>query len=156
MDSSYAIFLVKWSKSLQASNQGSFIILPHLQNSSLCPLTSFIEMHKAYPVSDNATLFCIDQSPVTQVRAHSHLKKILCIIGLDPQFHNFHTFRRSGATLAFNRNINLQKIKDHGTWSSDSVYTYIVVDPLNAKGVTETFKKVLLNKVSHLGRIIYV
>ena len=141
VDSSYAIVLVKWSKTLQASNQGSFIILPRLQNSLLCPLTSFIEMHKAYPVSDNSPLFCIDQSPVTQVRARSHLKKILSIIGLDPQFHNFHTFRRSGATLAFNQNIDLQKIKDHGTWSSDSVYTYIVADPLNAKGVAETFKK---------------
>ena len=136
------IVLVKWSKTLQASNQGSFIILPKLNNLLLCPFVNFKKMHHSYPVSENQPLFCIDTLPITQVKARSHLKKILHLMGLDPSYHNFHTFRRSGATLAFNQNIDLQRIKDHGTWSSDSVYTYIVADPLHANGVAETFKKI--------------
>ena len=67
-------------------------------------------MHcKAYPVSDNATYAALTL-PVPQVRVRSHLREVMCMLGLDPQFHNFHTFRRSGATLAFNQNIDLQKI----------------------------------------------
>ena len=74
-------------------------------------------MHKAYPTSINVPLFSIDCLPVTQVKVPSHLSKTLCMLGLDSQFHNFHTFRRSRSTLAFNQNIDLQKIKDHGTFS---------------------------------------
>ena len=139
------IVLVKWSKTLQASNQGSFILLPQLHNQSLCPVTNFLNMQKIYPALDNDPLFCIERIPITQVRARSHLKKILHRLGLDPEYHNFHTFRRSGATLAFNQNIDLQRIKDHGTWSSDSVYTYIVSDPSNTDGVAETFRRVFAN-----------
>ena len=100
-------------------------------------------MQKAYPANDNDPLFCIPGSPVTQVQAWAHLKKILNMLHLDLNFYNFHTFRRSGATLAFNQNTDLQKIKDHGTWSSYSVYTYIIADPLNANGVAQTFCRLL-------------
>ena len=139
------IVLVKWSKTLQASNQGSFILLPQLDNQSLCPVTNFLSMQKIYPALDNDPLFCIERIPITQVRARSHLKKILHRLGLDPEYHNFQTFRQSWATLAFNQNIDLQRIKDHGTWSSDSVHTYIVSDPSNADGVAETFRRVFAN-----------
>ena len=139
------IVLVKWSKTLQASNQGSFIILPKLNNLLLCSFVNFKKMHHSYPVSENQPRFCIDNLPITQVKAWSQLKKILYLMRWDPSYHNFPTFRRSGATLAFNQNIDLQRIKDHGTWSSDSVYTYIVADPLHSNGVAEIFKKILAN-----------
>ena len=139
----YAIILVKWSKTLQASNQGSFIMIPQLGKSPLCPIKCLLEMQKAYPGNDNDPLFCIQGSPVTQVQARTHLKKILNMLHLDLNFHNFHTFRRSGATLAFNQNIEIQKIKNHGTWSSDCVYTYIIADPLHANGVAQTFRRLL-------------
>ena len=61
----YAIILLKWSKTLQASNQESFIMIPQLGKSPLCPVKSLMEMQKAYPANDNDSLFCIQGSPVT-------------------------------------------------------------------------------------------
>ena len=74
-------------------------------------------MQKAYPANENDPLFCIQESPVTWVQARAHLKKILKVL----HFHHFHTFGRSGATLAFNQNIDLKKIKakrqtDRSVW----------------------------------------
>ena len=37
----------------------------------------------------------------------------------------FHTFRRLGATFAFNNDVALQNIVKHGTWTSDCVWRYI-------------------------------
>ena len=51
-------------------------------------------MQKACPASDNNPLFCIQGTPVTQVQARAHLKKILNLLHLDLNFHNFHTSRR--------------------------------------------------------------
>ena len=53
----------------------------------------------------------------------------------------FHTFHRSGATLAYNLDINIEGIKRHGTWHSDSVNTYIVADPQRAVGVSNNFQQ---------------
>ena len=33
-------------------------------------------------------------------------------------------FRRSGASLAFNSNVDLDKIKQHGSWKSEAVCTH--------------------------------
>ena len=49
--------------------------------------------------------------------------------------------------MAFHQNTDVQKINDHGTWSSDSVYTYIIADPLNANGVAQTFCPLLASWV---------
>ena len=46
-------------------------------------------------------------------------------LGLNPSHFTFHSFRRSGATLAFNFHVPIQR---HGTWTSDCVYRYIQAD----------------------------
>ena len=96
-------------------------------------------------MSENQPLFCIDNLPITQVKARSHLKKILHLMGLDPSYHNFHTFRRSGATLAFNQNIDLQRIKDHGTWSSGADFTNELKPGFGLK-----FRTLVLNSVKNV------
>ena len=70
-----------------------------------------------------------------------HLKNILIDLNMDHTKFPFHTFRRSGAILAYNLDINMEEIKRHGTWRSDSVYTYIVADPQRAVGVANNFQK---------------
>ena len=48
-----AIVLIKWSKTLQNPDQGSYIIIPSLGLSPLCPVTAIKNMIKNYPIQEN-------------------------------------------------------------------------------------------------------
>ena len=97
-----AIVLVKWSKTLQNPDQGSYIIIPNLGRSPLCPVSAIQTMIKNYPMQDNQPMFVNSNGVVTQTQLRSHFRRVLLQINVDPSVHSFHTFRRSGATLAFN------------------------------------------------------
>ena len=140
LQSHQAVVILKWSKTMQATNQGSFIIIPRLDN-VLCPMLALKQMYVAYKSWSNGPLFVIDSLPVTDYQVRAHLAKVFDFLHIDKKFHSFHTFRRSGATLAYNLNVDIQKIQRHGTWSSDTVNTYIVNDPQIASGVAACFKK---------------
>ena len=99
-------------------------------------------MIQLYPASGNAPLFFNLNGVITQGQIRAHLVKVLQLLNLDPRSHTFHTFRRSGATLAYNNNVNIQHIQ-LGTWSSDAVNAYIVDDPLHSSSVTSTFQSLL-------------
>ena len=140
---SHAIVLIKWSKTLQSSTKGTFIIIPSLGNSPLCPVTALKAWLGSYSHSPSCPLFLLPSGSLTQSQVRTHLTKILTHLQLNPAIYSFHTFRRSGATLAFNSDVNIQKIKRHGTWSSDAVNAYIIEDPLHASGVAQSFQRLL-------------
>ena len=56
---------------MRATNQGSFIIIPRLDN-VLCPIMALKQMYVGYKSWANGPLFVTDSLPVTdyQVRAH--------------------------------------------------------------------------------------
>ena len=56
---------------------------------------------------------------------------------------SLHTFRRSGATLAFNSNVAIQSIQSHGTWTSECVWRYIVQDHNASQEVANSVKRLL-------------
>ena len=139
----FAIVLVKWSKTIQTANKATYIMIPNLGNSPLCPVRAVKSMCQILPLSSMAPLFCSENGVFTQSQVRSHLKKVLSVLNIDATTHSFHTFRRSGATLAFNSNVAIQHIKRQGTWSSEAVNHYIVSDPTNASVVANTFKHLL-------------
>ena len=140
---SHAIVLIKWSKTLQTSKKGTFIIMPTLGTSPLCPVTALKAWLRVYPHSPNSPLFSLPSGSLTQSQVRTHLAKVLTHLQLNPSVYIFHTFRRSGATLAFNSDVNIQKIRRHGTWSSDAVNAYIIKDPLHASGVAQSLQRLL-------------
>ena len=66
-----------------------------------------------------------DGSLLTQSLLRKRLATILRLMDLPLLGFGFHTFHRSGATLAFDSNIPLHNIKNHGVWNSDAVWSYI-------------------------------
>ena len=133
--------LVKWSKTLQATNQGSYIVLPCINNSHICPWHNFQVFTSMYPVGHNAPCFSTKKVIISESMMRKHLKQVLESIGLDPSIYTFHTFRRSGATLAHNLDIDMDHIKRHGTWRSDAVKTYIIDDPHRASAVASSMSR---------------
>ena len=136
------IVLVKWSKTLQATNQRSYIVLPKLKFEKLCPVFNFQQLFHLYPTHPNAPCFSWDNVIVSENMLRQHFKNILEILHLDTTVFSFHTFRRSGATLAYNSDISMENIHRHGTWKSHAVNSYSVEDPQGASGLARSLQKV--------------
>ena len=112
------IILLKWTKTLQNNNQARLLKLPYLKN-CLCPAKAVKECLKLVPGDNNAPIFQykIRNSwiPLTDSKVRQHLKNVLQMAGKPMDYVTFHSFRRSGASLAFNHNVPLQEIQRHGT-----------------------------------------
>ena len=93
-------------------------------------------------MSSDSSLFQISSRrgfvTLTDYRVRKALKSINVKLGLNPAFHTFHDFRRSGAMLAYNSHIPIQDIKCHGTWSSDCVWRYIQSDHSSGESLAAT------------------
>ena len=131
---------MKWSKTLQTINKGTYVIIPRLSNNVLCPVKALEMMFTENPAAKNAPLISHQSGILTQTQVRTHLSKILNWLQLDTKSFSFHTFRRSGATLAFNNNVSIQNIQRHGTWSSATVHRTIISDPAKASAVADSFK----------------
>ena len=142
-----AHILIKWSKTLQSKNQVRLLKIPSLTNSPLCPVSALKTLLLITPHGDNNPLFQIKYKQKWVPVTDSRLRRALAAILLSLQLHNskltFHSFRRSGATLAFNSSVPLQDIQSHGTWSSDCVWSYITQDHNVTDKVASTFQSLL-------------
>ena len=50
----------------------------------------------------------------------SFLKLVITNLGLNPSQYTFHMFPRSGASMAFDNNVQFENIKQHGNWQSEA------------------------------------
>ena len=98
-------------------------------------------MSRLYPVPKNFPCFASVGYCVSESMLRDHLRSIVTSMGLDPFAYTFHTFRRSGATLAHNLDISIENIKRHGTWQSNAVNSYIIDDPQRASAVAASLAR---------------
>ena len=138
----YAKVLIKWSKTIQNRDQVQCITLPKLKQSLISPHRALRTLFKLYPMSSTTSLFQIHTSrgliPLTDSRVRKALKSIDLVLGLNPTFHTFLDFRRSGATFAHASRVPIQDIKRHGTCSSDCVWRYIQSDHASGENLAST------------------
>ena len=126
-----AFIKLRWSKTLQVAQQPVYIPLPSIPSSHLCPVAAFRAMVARVPtLSSNSPLLLLPSSPgqtqvVTIPMLAQAFNSIIKALGLPPHTYSLHSLRRGGATLAFEAGVPVDCIKGHGTWSSQSVYTYI-------------------------------
>ena len=124
--------MVKWTKTLQNRDTVQVICLPKLKNSVICPFRALKALSKLYTMSATSSAFQIlgksGWQVLTDTKVRKCLKAVNVSLGLNPHFFTFHSFRRSGATFAYNAHVPIQQIKRHGTWSSECVWRYIQAD----------------------------
>ena len=77
---------------------------------------------------------------LTASRSRLTLKRAVRVMGLDPNPFEFHAFRRSGACLAFDQQVPIDKIKLHGHWHSEAIWAYLSCTPKSAASVASAFK----------------
>ena len=100
-----------------------------------------------YAPVDNEPLFQIMTPQGWRLLIDSRVRKTLAKLntklGYSPGYFTFHTFRHSGATMAYNSDIPIQKIKHHGSWTSECVWRYIHQDQTIGEHVASPFAVVL-------------
>ena len=138
---------VKWSKALPSGDQVRVITLPRLANKVICPYLALHAATQLYTPSSSEPLFQTQTGhhchPMTDSRVCKTLSRIIQLMGFPKGFYTFHSFRRSGATLAYQVQVPLSDIKDHGTWTSDCVWSYIQDKAHVGLGVAQAFQKMI-------------
>ena len=142
-----AHIIVKWEKNMQHRQASRVVQIPTLTNPSICPVSALRALLSHNKSTANAPLFATLQSgrliSLTDVKVRLALRKILLTMGLPSPYFTFHSFRRSGATLAFDSKVNMQDIKYHGGWRSDAIWRYIHSKSTAAGTVARTFQSQL-------------
>ena len=136
--------LVKWSKTMQTRESVKILKLPALSHSPLCPVMAVKNLLMLTPGHQDTPLFQIKNAkaqwvPLTDTQVRGHFTQVLNRLSLQDSGMSLHTFRRSGASLAFNANVSLQNIQSHGTWTSDCVWRYIIQDHNASQQVADAF-----------------
>ena len=134
---------IKWSKTLQFRNKVHIITLPKLKRSPLCPVKALKTAIKVYNPAPTESLFQLPSVgrwlPLIDSRIRKVLSNLNVKLGLPPNHYTFHSFRRSGATLAYNAHMPIQSIKHHGSWASDCVWSYIQQDNSHSAHIASSF-----------------
>ena len=122
-----ATIIINWSNTIQNRKDIRTISIPALGKSILCPIAAITNLLHTYPGSDNDPLFMIYNKQRLVVLTDSMArkqKKNSQTLNLHPHL-TFHTFRKVASTWAFHHGVPLEHIKNHGTWKSDAVWTYL-------------------------------
>ena len=139
--------ILKWSKTIQARDKVHLITLPRVRGSKLCPFNACRQAMALYSPDSNDPLFQYKINStwvvLTDTRIRKCLSKINVKMGLPKNYFTFHAFRRSGATLAYKSQVSVQRIKDHGSWASECVWTYIHKDHTDGEDIASTFARLL-------------
>ena len=119
---------LKWSKTNQTGRKEVFPLLRN-EGSVLCPVTAYERMLEVYPADVKSPVFLIEKygriKTVTYRQYQEKIKKLTAAIGLDAGDYTSHSFRRGGATNAFQSGVSASQIKRLGDWQSDAYLEYI-------------------------------
>ena len=109
--------VLKWTKTMQDCKSHHVIQLPTISNKYLCPVQALRALLRSRTLSPQDPLFASispPHRPIIDTHIRDVLKNILISRNISPSSHGFHTFRRSGATFAFDHSVPLQNIMSHG------------------------------------------
>ena len=141
-----AHLLLKWTKTLQDHRAHHIIQLPSIDNHFLCPVRALKALLTSRHLPPSSPLFANIHPPFTQIidtHIREALKTILQSLSIPLSGHGFHTFRRTGATLAFDDNVSLQNIMAHGLWRSSSVWSYLQNASVAPSIIPSTFASII-------------
>ena len=144
---SEAQLLLKWSKTIQYRDEYKMVTIPKLGVSPICPYRALRKIMALYNPGQNEPLFQVQTAAGWQVLTDTRIRKTLAKINLamdlPSNYYTFHAFRRSGASLAYDLDIPVKEIKEHGTWASECVWRYIRPAATAGDQVARVFKRTL-------------
>jgi integrase len=100
----YLSIHLRWTKTLQRYRQSARVKLYPIPNSPLCPIKAFRTLQRSYPVRPNDPFLSYRSSGQLFIISQSELRRVLKRLVSSLNFNShltFHSFRRSGGSLAY-------------------------------------------------------
>lgn len=124
------LLTIKWSKTIQYKERSYQLPLPYIQGHPLCPVTalhSLLSMGPSLPPSTPLFAFpnCTGVTVLTRHTFTDHLHQHLQGCGFDTAAYSGHSFRRGGASWAFDSGLPGELVQVLGDWKSDSYKLYL-------------------------------
>lgn len=125
---------IRWSKTIQFRERVVEISLPCIPSSKLCPTTAIahaFSFTKLTAASSQA--FNWVDKPLSNPRIFTYnmfvtkLRNHLTGMGLSPKSYVGHSFRRGGASFAYQSGVPIELIKALGDWHSDTILIYLTM-----------------------------
>ena len=142
---------LNWSKTVQFAQRKVCIPVSAIPGSTLCPVQAYRKLQTLVPCSYNMSPFCYydDKGCITTLSYTVfvvQLRQWLQQVGIKncSQFCT-HSFRRGGATFAFQCGVNPTLIKAQGDWASDCYLKYVSLSLQDKLLTTSSMANVIRN-----------
>lgn len=119
---------LKWSKTNQFGKRKHDIPLIRIPASPICPVLAFHNMQDLVPAPASAPAFLVPGSRnkvISYSLFQKCLRQLISETGRDPTPYSSHSFRRGGATWAFQSKVPGELIQLQGDWASDAYKVYL-------------------------------
>ena len=120
----------RWTKTLQAGGRVLVIPLVPMPGSPLCPVAAYCKMLQLVPAPPSSPAFVMPKSlsPVSYPTFQTVFRRLVAATGTPNIGFSTHSFRRGGATFAFQSGVPGELIQAQGDWASDCYKLYIRLD----------------------------
>ena len=154
-DSTGLLVLLKWSKTIQKGERHVLVPLVALPGSVLCPRTAYLNMVAGLPAQGSSPAFVYFNKgggvvTLTQTLFVAWLRLLLTRVGINPKGFSGHSFRRGGATCAFQAGVPGELVQLHGDWRSDAYLKYLSVPMQQRLQVTHQMRSFILDPVGRV------
>ena len=127
------VIYVRKTKTIQFGQR--VLVIPYAETPKkclLCPVSAMKSLLRCIPYLPKLPLFLYYQNGHITWWTHDsflkRLRELLQKIGLKPSDFSCHSFRRGGASFAFDQEMSLIEIKQRGDWSSGAVENNIHIN----------------------------
>lgn len=138
------------TKTTQLKQRILEIPFPVIPKSILCPVTALTTYFMLVSASSDSAVFLAPHSsgltPVLAQHFNSFLK--CCCIGEDPSHFSLCSFRKGGATFAFNCGAPTEFIKAQGDWKSDAYLVYLTLSSSKKLALLHAITTKLANRAN--------
>ena len=130
-----ALVTITWTKTVQYRQRELVIPLLSIPGSFLCPVLALRRLASLGKISSQGAVFCDKYHyPLTYKAYLNKVKALAALSGLNPSEFSTHSFRRGGATFAYQAGVPLQLIQLQGDWQSLAVLRYLQY-PMEARAL---------------------
>ena len=146
------IVLLKWTKTIQLGERHLLVPVLGIPGSSLCPRRAFLHMVGLLPARPSSPAFLYvnahgDVVTLTHSLFVSALRGLLVKAGVDCIGYTGHSFRRGGASCAFQAGVPGELVKLHGDWKSDAHLRYLSIPMQHRLQVTHRMRNFISSRV---------
>ena len=139
---------IRWTKTIQFKERTLDIPLPRMPKHPLCPVAAIFHawsFSRGSPMDGPAFLVPVKDAlkPLSSNTFINRIKEILKSCGVNSSLYSGHSFRRGGATWAYQVGVPVDTIRIIGDWKSNAYTSYINCSvPLIRRALSSMVKKI--------------